>query len=141
MNDRYRVYAAVWDFENRNEWQPWVFDIGESDVEAYRLTDNPYSYSRGYVNNWGEVSCVWYEDPPNSEWRGGVLLLRRVRTGDSEFDGDVDLTDYKTFAEAMTGPVTTNRLCEKRFLDMDYDNDLDLLDYARIQNAFTMNIP
>ncbi|GIK15030.1 MAG: hypothetical protein BroJett002_37370 [Candidatus Brocadia sinica] len=137
LNDNGRVYIPVWDFIVQNKFQPWVLDIDDEGLRSFRIADVPWSFSRGYVNNWGEVSCIWYEDPPNSNWRGGVLLLRHIRSGDSEFDGDIDLLDYRILSEGMTGPVRTDGLCQNRFLDIDYDGDLDLADFSRLQNAFT----
>lgn len=137
LNNSGRVYSAVWDFGGRNKWQPWVFDVHENGIDAYRLTDDPFSYSRGSVNDWGEVCCTWYTYREDNYWGGGVRFLRRIRTGDSEFDGDIDHEDYRRFATSMTGPVPTDGLCEVRFLDIDYDGDLDLADYARFQNVFT----
>ena len=63
--------------------------------------------------------------------------MRRVRTGDSEVDEDVDLSDYATFAVCMTGPGRVDRLCDCRFLDIDHDGDVDLGDFALFQNAFS----
>lgn len=137
LNDNGRVYASVWDFDGRRSWQPWVFDVSDDGITPFRLADNPYSYSRGRINAWGETAATWAVSPRNSQWSGGILFLRRIRTGDSDFDGVIDLADHAKFTEAMTGPMRVEGLCENRFLDIDYDGDLDLSDFARFQNAFT----
>ncbi|MCC7292426.1 MAG: hypothetical protein IT449_10240 [Phycisphaerales bacterium] len=136
LNEWPRVYVPVFDFST-NSWPAWILDVRDKDIARYLMTDNDFWYSNGSVNKWGEAAADWSEDPPNSQWRGGVLFLRRIRTGDSEFDGDVDLRDHNRFAQVMTGSVRKDRLCEDRFLDIDYDGDLDLGDYAKFQNAFT----
>lgn len=134
LNDVGRVYAPVWDFGGREAWQPWIFDVHHLGIDVYRLVDDEFSYARGAVNNWGEACFIWHEYPLN---KGGVRLLRRVRSGDSEFDGDVDMRDLERFVRGMTGPIRMDGLCEDRFLDINYDGDLDLVDFSRLQNAFT----
>lgn len=140
LNDWPRVSVPIYD-TSTSSWHPWLLDVGEFDVTSYQLADNTYWYSSGAINEWGEIATEWAEDPPNSKNRGGVMFLRRIRTGDSEFDGDIDLRDHKRFCRAMTGPVRTNGLCEDRFLDINHDGDLDLHDYAAFQNDFSRAIP
>ncbi len=135
LNDRGRVYAPVYDFQ-REAWQPWVFDVRNDAIDRYRLVEDERPFGRGGVNNWGEVACEW-DGIISGRHRGAILLMRRIRTGDSEFDGDVDLRDHRRFVRGMTRPVRTEGLCEDRFSDINYDGDLDLDDYARFQNAFT----
>ncbi|UCG15416.1 MAG: aryl-sulfate sulfotransferase [Phycisphaerales bacterium] len=55
---------------------------------------------------------------------------------DLDGDGDVDLTDFNTFAGCMDGPdVAVVSGCE--LADIDTDGDVDLADFAAFQEAFT----
>ena len=117
--------------------QPWLCHDAGGDPVFYRLVDDQFSHTRGDVNDSREVAWQWFEDPPAGNFAGGIRFLRRIRTGDSEFDGDVDLEDYGAFADCMTGPGRVDRLCDCRFLDIDHDGDVDLGDCALFQNAFT----
>ncbi|MBE7457919.1 MAG: hypothetical protein HS102_15070 [Planctomycetia bacterium] len=140
LNEWLRLYVTIFDFE-KTSWNPWVLDVTDEGMNMFMLRDSDYWFSDGSVNEWGEIATSWSEDPPNSRNRGAVMYLRRIRTGDSEFDGDIDLRDHKRLVRAMTGPVRTEGLCEDRFLDINHDGDLDLDDYARLQNAFTGTTP
>ncbi|GIK15080.1 MAG: hypothetical protein BroJett003_00440 [Planctomycetota bacterium] len=140
LNEWLRLYVTIFDFE-KTSWNPWVLDVTDEGMNMFMLRDSDYWFSDGSVNEWGEIATSWSEDPPNSRNRGAVMYLRRIRTGDSEFDGDIDLRDHKRLVRAMTGPVRTEGLCEDRFLDINHDGDLDLDDYARLQNAFTGATP
>ncbi|MCC7292002.1 MAG: hypothetical protein IT449_08075 [Phycisphaerales bacterium] len=130
IGDTGDVYFARSDWD-RGTWNAWLYHPEKTGARLYRLSDDQYSVARGSVNGWGEVA--WKNTLDN---RDAVVFMRRVRTGDSEFDDDVDLRDYAVFNKCMTGPVRTDGLCECRFLDQDYDGDLDLADFARLQNAF-----
>ncbi|MBE7457966.1 MAG: hypothetical protein HS102_15305 [Planctomycetia bacterium] len=131
IGDSGDVYFARWD-RARQAWNAWLYRSEEDGSRFYRLSDDDYSVSRGSVNVWGEV--VWRSDSID---RYAIVYLRRIRTGDSEFDGDVDIVDYARLHDCFTGPIRTDGLCECRFLDQDHDGDLDLADYARLQTAFT----
>jgi len=122
-------------YEENRSWDAWLYRVSDGNPRFYRLTDEDPWNVGGEINDWGEVAWSWGEDPPN--WPGGIRLLRRIRTGDAEFDGDVDLVDYTAFADCMTGPGRVDRLCDCRFLDIDHDGDVDLGDFALFQNAFT----
>ena len=115
----------------------WLYRVEHPLPRFYRLSDDRYSTSRGTVNAWGEVAWVHYRDPNHGDFSGGIRFMRRIRTGDSDFDGAVDLEDYARLHDCFTGPIRTDGLCECRFLDQDHDGDLDLADYARLQTAFT----
>ena len=116
--------------------QPWVYRVsGGGEPRFYRLVDDPKAiHAAGDINDWAEAPWNWHR---LGNLSGGMFFLRRIRTGDSEFDGDIDLVDYGAFAECMTGPGRVDRLCDCRFLDIDHDGDVDLGDFARFQNAFT----
>jgi len=121
-------------------WRPGQYNIQcwlyrAEDQRFFRLVDDPLAqHSSGDVNDWREVVWHWGYGPP--ERRHGVMFLRRVRTGDSQFDGAINAGDYRDFADCMTAPGRVDRLCDCRFLDLDYDGDVDLGDFARFQNAF-----
>lgn len=136
LNSLGRIFVPIYSFQY-NSYQPWVFDVLDADITAYRLHDKDEQHLNGAVNTWGE--CVWSfrTNAPYNERIWGISYLRRIRTGDGDFDGDINLTDHQGFATYMSGPVRAPGLCENRFLDIDYDGDLDLADFARLQNAFT----
>jgi len=113
---------------------PWVYRVSDGAPHFYRLADE-FSHYCGEINDWAEVAWLWTDEPRTE--RAGYRFLRRIRTGDSEFDEDIDLDDYGTFAECMTGPGRVDGLCDCRFLDIDHDGDVDLGDFALFQNAFT----
>jgi len=131
------LYFWRW-HEDIRVMQPWVYRVSDGEPRFYRLADDPDAFhAAGDINDWGEAAWEWALGPPGREW--GALLLRRTRTGDSEFDGDIDLDDCDVFADCMTGAGRVDRLCDCRFLDIDYDGDVDLGDFALFQNAFTGN--
>ena len=135
LNNLGDMYFYRWDEEIR-VWQPWVYRVSHGEPRFYRLVDDPKAvHTVGDINDWAEAAWDWHR--PGGNLSGGMLFLRRIRTGDSEFDGDIDLTDYAAFAECMTGPGRVDRLCDCRFLDIDHDGDVDLGDFALFQNAFS----
>jgi len=81
------------------------------------------------------------------EWYYGMVLcgdpiLRPVKRGDADRDGDVDLDDYAEFHECISGPwqapdfVTPSQECLGAF-DFNADTDVDLEDFAALADAFT----
>ncbi len=121
----------------------WHDDIGQAQIWLYRPEPNHFyrlvdewqaNHSMGDLNEWSEAAWAWTFGPEGREF--GIMQLRRTRTGESDFDGTIDLADYTAFADCMTGPVRTDHLCDCRFLDIDYDGDVDLGDFARFQNAY-----
>jgi len=134
VNDLGDIIFNRWDLETEAlDW--WLYRIVGGEPVLYRLTYDPIEDTLGDINNWTEA--VVRTTAGNGILGGGVRFLRRVRTGDSEFDGDVDRVDYRALAECMTGPGRVRGLCNCRFLDIDHDGDVDLGDFARFQNAFT----
>lgn len=141
INDLGDVYFARWDFD-RERWQPWLYRVSGGSPTFHRMAANDAYSGRGDVNDWGELAWLCRKQLLNSPHE--IWYLRRIRTGDSEFDGDVDANDYRVFASHMTGPDwdelyqqgPQDSLCDGRFLDLDYDGDVDLGDFARFQNAF-----
>ncbi|GIK17821.1 MAG: hypothetical protein BroJett003_27850 [Planctomycetota bacterium] len=135
LNESGRVCFVEFDHDSRH-WNPIVLDMINNTFDRYLIEDELGSFSTGSINGHGECVWRWYEDPMNGNWRGGVLLLRRQRTGDVDWDADVDLMDYAELARGLRGPLSDSSLCEDRFLDLDYDGDLDIADYAKFQNSF-----
>ena len=135
IGDTGDVYFSRAAPENRSR-NAWLYASLEEPPRFYRLSDDARRVSRGSVNAWGEVAWLWYRDPVHGDLAGGIVLMRRIRTGDSNFDGSIDKRDHKRFVKNITGPIRTDGLCDARFLDTDYDGDLDLADFAAFQNAF-----
>ncbi|MCC7292195.1 MAG: hypothetical protein IT449_09070 [Phycisphaerales bacterium] len=134
LNDKDVAFSLVFDTARRI-WSPWIFDLRNNRIRSYRIGDRR-SHSSIAINEWGEAVATWINDPVNNDWGGGILLLRRIRNGDSQFDSKVDLRDLKKLNRCMVGPEPVDDLCECRFLDLDYDGDVDLADYSRFQREF-----
>jgi len=113
----------------------WLYRISNGEPSFHRLTEDRHIDALGDINNWTESAWRFFMGPGDDT--SGVRFLRRVRTGDTEFDGDVDRIDYRGLAQCMTGPGRVNGLCDCRFLDVDYDGDVDLGDFARFQTAYS----
>lgn len=137
INDLDDIYVAGWD-ATRERWQPWLLRFSENpNPGRYRLAEDGDMAGRAALNSWGEL--VWLRH--DGDFRAdnqGLGLMRRIRTGDSEFDGDIDLVDYAKVADCLMGPIPRDGLCQCRFLDIDHDGDVDLRDFASFQNAFGM---
>jgi hypothetical protein len=127
--------------EDHRQGDMYVLKVVGNERVTYRLTDDPINEYRCSMNDWGEL--VWTA----SDWRAGdyrLRFLRRIRTGDSEFDGDIDHDDLARLVDCMTGPMWVERtdpgpedsLCECRFLDINHDGSVDLRDYAMFQQNF-----
>ncbi|MCK4343313.1 MAG: hypothetical protein KAY37_16485 [Phycisphaerae bacterium] len=58
------------------------------------------------------------------------------RTGDLDYDGDVDLDDFNTFAGCLAGPDNAYPP-ECDGADLNRDGDIDLADFATFQRGFT----
>jgi len=112
--------------------QLWLYHDGE----IVQLTDDPvWSSNDSRINDWGEI--VWKTSPgfPISD----LVFMRRIRTGEADFDGDIDLDDATVLHDCLTGPGDFDRLCDCRFLDIDHDRDVDLADFAAFQRAYGGN--
>jgi hypothetical protein len=116
-------------------FRPWLFKDGQ----FIQLTFDAFNGAARSINNWSEVALL-KGTLPNTD----VRLIRRIRTGDSEFDGDIDHDDLAKLVDCMTGPMWVERtdpgpedsLCECRFLDINHDGSVDLRDYAIFQQNF-----
>jgi hypothetical protein len=118
--------------------QVWVYDADTARIS--RWTNDPFHQGVWAINDYGEILIASVEF--GSNWQ--VRMIRRVRTGDSEFDGDIDHDDLAKLVDCMTGPMWVERtnpgpedsLCECRFLDINHDGSVDLRDYAIFQQNF-----
>ncbi len=136
LNNLGDIYFYRW-HDEQDSTDAWLYRVSDGEPTWHRLTEDALLDSPGDINDWTEATWRFIDDPRNNpNWPGGVRLLRRIRTGDAEFDGDIDLIDYRAFAECMTGPGRVDGLCDCRFLDVDHDGDVDLGDFARFQNGF-----
>ncbi|MHC4092261.1 MAG: hypothetical protein ACYSVY_18650 [Planctomycetota bacterium] len=133
LNDLGEIYFLRW-HNDISTWQSWLYRPDSGGV-FFRLTDDLVWNTDGDINDWGEIVWHWREDPYIEA--GGIRFVRRIRTGEYDFDGDIDLDDYAAFEACLTGPGPVDGLCQCRFLDIDHDRDIDLEDFARLQSAFT----
>jgi len=134
LNNLGDIYFLRFDGPNGTLWDGYLYRVSGGEPTIHRLTEDNVWNVDGDINDWVEVVWRWRQSPQIQH--GGIRFMRRIRTGDSEFDGDIDLVDYAVFAECMTGPGRVDRLCDCRFLDIDHDGDVDLTDFARFQNGF-----
>jgi hypothetical protein len=130
LNDVSDVSFLRW-HDDSNTWQVWLYRGGLGGA-FFQLTNPPLSNTASDINDAGEVVMKLGVFPA-----GDIALLRRIRTGEYDFDGDIDLDDYAAFEACMTGPGPVDGLCQCRFLDIDHDRDVDLADFAELQQAFT----
>lgn len=132
LNNLGDIYFWRW-HDDIGRAQPWLYLVSNGEPRFYRLADDQTrSHGVGDINDWGEVGWAASLHGLN----GALFLMRRLRNGDSEFDGDIDLDDYRRFADCMSGPLPPDRLCNCRFLDLDSDGDVDLHDVASFQRNF-----
>ncbi len=135
INNHSDLYFIRW-HDDTSAWQGWLCldcdPSGEGDPTFLQLTDDPFWNIDGDINDYLEV--VWQAaNFPESD----IRFLRRIRDGDADFDGDIDLDDFAMFDDCFTGPVSTDRLCECRFLDLDHDRDVDWVDFGIFQTNYT----
>jgi hypothetical protein len=144
----YQRYIQVWeDGETRTVIFPGsgpklndLGDIGFSSGAAWLYLDGeiieiPYEDARTSmrdINNHREAVITI-----NFEGVRDLAYMRRIRTGESDFDGDVDLDDAASLHDCLTGPGDFDRLCDCRFLDIDHDRDVDLGDFVLFQRNYT----
>ncbi|RJP31846.1 MAG: hypothetical protein C4547_14875 [Phycisphaerales bacterium] len=137
LNNRGDMYFLRFHDHNRT-WQGW---LRTADGRFYQITDDPFWNADGDIND--DMEICWNSLDLNSRERR-IRYMRRIRSGEADFAGDVDLKDYAALAGCLTGPEWVERenpgpqesLCRCRFLDIDHDGDVDLADVALFQNAF-----
>lgn len=135
INNQGDVFFFRW-HDELDSTDAWMYRNRDGEERFHRLTEDDLEDTVGGINDWGEAAWRWMRDPPRGDFSGGIRYLRRARTGDGDFDGDVDLDDAAMLHACMTGPIRTDRLCDCRFLDIDHDGDVDLADFTRLQAAF-----
>ncbi len=119
-------------------WQLWVFRKGvfypiskPEDFNAPPYIEN----GRPDINEPGEIAWWWL---PNGGFvPSGIRFMQRIRDGDVNFDGVVDIDDFIPLPGCWTGPVATDGLCECRFYDMDHDRDIDEDDFSLFTRVYT----
>lgn len=125
----------------------WHDDLQRPHVWLYRdgeflqITDGPNKHWVPDINDHGEIVLRMDYTAQSTD----ILFMRRIRTGEFDFDGDFDLVDHREWTACLDGPDflarhrvdPTDTLCDCRFLDLDHDNDVDLKDFSGFQNAFS----
>jgi hypothetical protein len=102
-----------------------------NDRDIGMLMDN----IRPDINNAGEIAWWWH---PNGDLTpSGIRFMRRIRNGDVDFDGDVDVDDFVAMPGCFTGPGDFDRLCECRFYDIDHDRDIDQDDFDLFMRVYS----
>jgi hypothetical protein len=127
INDVGSMRLLAWD-DLESTWHQWYYD----GATFFKLTAGMTYSVDGHINNWGEVVFQSGGYPSND-----IYHLRRIRNGESDFDGDVDLGDAASLHDCLTGPGDFDRLCDCRFLDIDHDRDVDLGDFVLFQRNYT----
>ena len=117
-------------------WQLWLYRDGQfsrisKDIDIDDLIDN----ARPEVNNDGEIAWWWM--PNGALSPSGTRFMRRIRNGDVDFDGDVDIDDFAPMPGCWTGPVVADGLCQCRFFDIDHDRDIDYDDFDLFMRVYT----
>ncbi|MCH8252206.1 MAG: hypothetical protein IID36_07115, partial [Planctomycetes bacterium] len=134
LNDNGDIGFFRW-YDTLDIAQAWIYYDG-----AFLQIFNDASYSFVYdINNFAELVMAVGIFPATD-----VGYMRRIRTGEADFDGHIDLRDAAAFQNCMTGPGDFDgtvggfdRLCDCRFLDIDHDRDVDRDDYALFATAMT----
>ena len=115
----------------------WAYWDGLPRVLCYEVT--PPGDATGEQCFLGRVYFNGFREPTG----GDECLTPGSIKGDSDGDGNADLTDYAVFVGCMAGPETppdpaaplTAQECLDIF-DVDEDGDVDLSDAGRFQSAF-----
>jgi hypothetical protein len=112
----------------------WGENIGWINFDGGAMADPPQP-ARYDVCERRFSGFVWGENVGWISLGGGehFLALGPCAFGDGDCDGDIDLDDFKSFAEAVTGPGADEQ-CPA--FDADADNDVDLLDFGALQSGF-----
>lgn len=132
INNHGDIFFYRW-HDDLDTTDAWMYRNRDGEGRFHRLTEDSLEDTIGDINDWGEAAWRFRQGLGN--WAGGVRYLRRIRTGDADFDGVIDLGDHARFFDCMTGPGRVDRLCDCRFLDLDHDGDVDLADFTKLQDA------
>jgi hypothetical protein len=132
INDEALIASTKWDNAGQN-WHAWLIDANSDPAEFRQLTNASVDEVPTDINGRGEI--VWQES--TGATFHALRQMRRIRNGESDFDGDVDLDDAASLHDCLTGPGDFDRLCDCRFLDIDHDRDVDLGDFALFQRNYT----
>jgi len=130
-------------------------EISDDDGASWHLIES-VPHSEGWVER--EVNVADYveatsqvkvrfsamDNPNNSKTEGGLdavsifdLSCFAAPNGDFDGDGDVDLDDFASWDDCMTGPDDPPYGEGCAAFDFDTDYDVDLTDFAAFQEAFT----
>jgi hypothetical protein len=132
LNAQGDIAFVLWSDE-RQTWDAWLYQEGQL-IELTHMEQENLWVPQVDISNWGEV--VWGTFDIMS-LEGDLFYMRRMRSGESDFDGDVDLDDAASLHDCLTGPGDFDRLCDCRFLDIDHDRDVDLGDFVLFQRNYT----
>ncbi len=137
MNESGDLFFLRW-HDDTDTWQVWLYFSNGSgragDGEILQLTNDSFWNTNGDLNDYREVAWKARNFPQSD-----IYLMRRIRDGDADFDGDVDVNDFARFTDCLSGPIPGDRLCDCRFLDLDHDRDVDFADFGAFQRMFGGN--
>ena len=132
----FSILVAGTAFAQTNE-QKLIAHTEEFRKEIIQVTDE--GFAPAAFNDWGEMTSLCASAPVTN-----ICYMRRIRTGEADFDGHIDLKDAAAFQNCYTGEGDFDgtvggfdRLCDCRFLDIDHDRDVDADDYALFATAMT----
>jgi hypothetical protein len=122
----------------KSEVTPWELFLS-SDGQLFYISnpcDVPESVDniRPSINNQGEIA--WWQHPNGEIVPSSIWYMRRIRNGDVNFDGVVDIDDFTAMPGCFTGPGEFDRLCECRFYDIDHDRDIDQDDFDLFMRVY-----
>lgn len=130
IDANYDLFGLAW-----SENVGWVnFDTRDKGDERARIDcDSEPKRLLGYV--WGE-NVGWINLDDATHFIAGDFPCGPPPCGDSDDDGDVDLTDFQSFEFCLLGPDDpVPPICQD--FDCSGDGDVDLDDFALFQASFT----
>jgi len=151
INNHGQIVGAAWVVE---PIEPWHYAAAIWEDGQWRLLRDvlpPVS-----EDEWDVFDAGWWEGAINdagqitgdggwggftgNEFVSHAFLLSPRKHGDLDWDGDVDLDDFATFADCINGPqVPPAPGCDDA--DLGGDGDVDLKDFASFQEVFTGSLP
>ncbi len=157
------TYDGSWHFvdnaETATQWGQSINDAGRmvgnsgtGDNRVSWYSDAPGDGSIRYVSlpGWTRVTA---QSVNNRNWMAGYGLTAssggeergfvvRPPLGDGDYDNDIDMVDFATFAACLSGPIggpafaAPSAECLQNFDFAPADGDVDLTDFAAFQRAF-----